>query len=126
MRGSNKPISRAVEELKAHISEVARVYEWAEHMGYDNPKKFSRHFLRYFGVRPQKAITYIRLRSIVKQLRYNDQQDNYEIAQSHGIPDEKALNNFTNFHIGMSPSEIKTSSNKEINRALENLGSKFK
>ena len=31
-----KPIADAIKELKAHLDTVARVYEWAEQMGYEN------------------------------------------------------------------------------------------
>ena len=51
MRRETVNITRAVDLLEANLMDVARVTEWANLMGYKNPKKFSRRFLRHYTVR---------------------------------------------------------------------------
>lgn len=125
MSNETGSIRGAVSELRNNLSEIARVNEWAEHMGYHNPKKFSRFFLRTHGVRPQKVINYVRIKSIVMHLRDGETRANFDIAQLHSIPDEKALNNFTKYHTGLCPKEIKSAPSERIQKALEKVGSKF-
>lgn len=117
-----KPIETAVEELKDNLDTVARVNEWAELMGYARPKRFSRHFLHYYEIRPEQVLVRIRLNSIAKEIR-TGQKKYYEIARSHSLPDEKALNNLTKRHLGYPPSKIKTLEEKELQELLENSGS---
>ncbi|MDZ7695065.1 MAG: helix-turn-helix domain-containing protein [Balneolaceae bacterium] len=119
-------ISRAVDVLKSNLIHVARVTEWASVMGYNNPKKFSRKFLRYHAVRPQKMLEYIRLKSIIQDLRDGNGISNFEIARTHGIPDEKALNKFINYHLGCPPTDVKEMSEEKIKDKLEKLGSKVR
>jgi transcriptional regulator GlxA family with amidase domain len=102
----SQKISYAIDQLEANLSHTARVEEWAELMGYNCPKKFARKFLRHYSVRPIKVLEYIRLKSIINQLR-KGVQSNFQIAREHGIPDEIALNKFVNYHLGCSPSSIK-------------------
>lgn len=118
-------ISSSIDRLKANLSNVARVEEWARLMGYKNPKKFSRKFLRHHLVRPQKILEFIRLKSIIHQLR-RGKSSNFEIARRHGIPDEKALNKFTNYHLGYSPTDLKTMPKKQLKKELEIFGSKVR
>lgn len=125
MHGEPVNITRAVDLLKANLMEVARVTEWANLMGYKNPKKFSRRFLRHYTIRPQPVLEYTRLKSIIKELREN-RRSNFEIARTHGIPDEKGLNKFTNYHLNSSPTELKELSEQQIQDKLEKLGSKVR
>jgi len=115
----NKTITLAVTELKDNLPEVARVNEWAELMGYDNPRTFSDTFLRHFGVRPQKIMELVRLESIIRHLRSRHTTRNLLIARRHSIPDEKTLNNFTNYHLGYSPTAIKNMAESEIREIME-------
>jgi transcriptional regulator GlxA family with amidase domain len=122
----SQEISYAIDQLEANLSHTARVEEWAELMGYNCPKKFARMFLRHYSVRPIKVLEYIRLKSIINQLRKGS-QSNFKIAREHGIPDEIALNKFVNYHLGCSPSYIKRMDEdqlkekfSEINQALQN------
>lgn len=125
MRREPKGISEAVSVLQQNLINIARVEEWAYLMGYSNPKKFSRKFLQYYSVRPGRILKYIRLRSISSQLR-KKKSSNFEVARSHSIPDEKALNKFTNYHIGCSPSELKAMPEELLEQELEKLGSKLR
>lgn len=117
-------ISHAVAVLETNLSEIARVVEWAELMGYDCPKKFARKFLRYYQIRPQKMLEYIRLKSVLKQLR-EGRYTNFEIARNHGIPDEIALNKFVNYHIGCSPRKLKMMSSLHLSKKMNGLEEKM-
>ena len=121
---NNQIIHNAVDELKANLSDVARVFEWADLMGFEDPKRFSEQFLRHYGVRPQKIMELIRLESIIKYLRSEENYSNYKVARLHSLPCEKTLNNFTNYHTGHSPTALKNKSGKEIDRLVEELWSK--
>lgn len=118
-------ISNAIKELEANLSHTARVVEWAELMGYKCPKKFAQRFLRHYSVRPIKMLEYIRLKSIINQLRETN-YSNFDIARQHGIPDEIALNKFINYHMGCSPSEIKRMPDKHLREILEKFGSNIR
>lgn len=125
----NQQISNAINELKANLSQTARVVEWAELMGYKCPKKFAQRFLRHYSVRPIKMLEYIRLKSIINQLR-DTKYSNFDIARQHGIPDEIALNKFVNYHLGCSPSDLKRMPHKNLRKKLqkkvEKLGSNIR
>ncbi len=120
----NNTMYNAVEELKANLVDVARVFEWASLMGFEDPKKFSEKFLRCYGLRPQKVMELVRLESIIKYLRSPKSSSNLRIARLHSLPCEKSLNNFTNYHTGYSPTDIKQKSDEEIRKMVENLWSK--
>lgn len=121
---NNQKLHNAVEELRANLTDVARVFEWADLMGYEDPKRFSEKFLRHFGVRPQKIMELIRLESIIRSLRSEEDYSNYKIARMHSLPCEKTLNNFTNYHTGYSPTALKEKSSEEIGDLMEDLWSK--
>jgi len=69
MKEKPKPIELAVKELEENLDTVARITEWAELMGYKRSKLFSRHFLKHYGIRPEKMLVNIRLRSITIKLQ---------------------------------------------------------
>lgn len=120
----NQKLQNAVDELKANLADVARVFEWADLMGYEDPKRFSEKFLRHYGVRPQKIMELVRLESIINYLRADKNYPNFKIARLHSLPCEKTLNNFTNYHTGYSPTALKNKSSEEITMLMENLWSK--
>lgn len=117
-----KSISTAVEELEEHLATTARVSEWARLMGYDNQRRFSRHFVRHFRERPSRVLSYVRLKSVIRELRTTT-YSHLEIAWRHSMPDEKALYNFVRYHAGCSPSEVKEMSEKAIVKRVEIFGS---
>lgn len=117
-------ISNSIEVLNNNLIEVAQVREWANLMGYQNPKKFSRRFLRYYAVRPCKILVAIRLESIYKQLQTRN-YSNFQVARQHSLPDEKALNKFVNYHFGCCPSELQRIPEEEFQAGLEKFGSKI-
>lgn len=125
MEDQNKPISTAIDELKNNLFTTARVCEWGRLMGYDDPKIFARKFLNYHEFPPQKVLAYLRLKSIIRHLRDKNDLTNFEIARAHSMPDEKSLNNFTNYHLCCSPTQLKEMTEKRINEKMEIFGSKF-
>ncbi len=125
MRNKTICISKAVEILQSNLMQVATVTEWSDMMGYKNPKVFSTKFQRFHAERPQRVLEFIRLSSIIKQLKQNN-ISNFEIAQIHGIPDEIALNKFMNYHLGCSPTDIKSMSDEQLQIKLEIFGSKIR
>jgi transcriptional regulator GlxA family with amidase domain len=120
-----KPIEDAIEELKSNLNTVARVNEWAQLMGYKSTKLFSRHFLRKYRCRPSEILMQIRLKSIITMIRRNDKSCT-EIAWKHSLPDEKALNSYTNRHFGIPPKKIKNMSARKLRKKIENSWSKHK
>ena len=126
--GEYVDISNSLNVLRENLSRAARVSEWAELMGYNCPKKFSRRFVRYYYVRPQKMLEYVRIKSILSDLRKGD-CSNFEIARKHGIPDEIALNKFVHYHLDCSPSDLKRMAaerfEKKLKMKAEKLGSKI-
>lgn len=121
MHMNNEKLNNAIDELKANLTDVARVFEWADLMGYEDPKRFSEKFLRHFGVRPQKIMELVRLESIIRYLRSDENCSNFKIARLHSLPCEKTLNNFTNYHTGHSPTTLRKKSEEEISRLMEEL-----
>lgn len=118
-------IQNAVNELKSNLTEVARVFEWADLMGYEDPKRFSEKFLRHYGVRPQKIMEVVRLESIIRFLRSGENYANFRIARLHSLPCEKTLNNFTNYHTGYSPTHLKNMPEEEVEQLMKRLWSKI-
>jgi len=120
-----KEISKSLDVLQANLDNAARVSEWADLMGYNCPKKFARQFLRHYYERPQAYLKYIRLKSIVEELRAG-KKPNFDIAVDHGIPDEIALNKYINYHMGCSPTCVKRMREGEVLLELEKFGSKVR
>lgn len=125
MKPLAKPISEAVEQLKDHQPDIVRVYEWAELMGYETPKKFARAFLRHYGKRPKKVMNRLRLSRIIRDLRTSPDSSHFRIARAHGLPDDNALNKFLNYHLDCSPSAVKSMSEERCKVLLEKIGSNF-
>lgn len=125
MRTKSSHISDSISILQENLTDIARVNEWAETMGYRNTKTFSRCFLRYYTVRPCKVMEFIRLKSIHQQLQLSN-TSNFEIARKHSLPDEKALNKFVNYHLSCSPSELGLMSEDQFRRQVEKFGSKVR
>lgn len=123
--GEVKHISRSIDVLQANLENAARVSEWADLMGYKCPKKFARIFLRHYYERPQAYLKYVRLKSLVEELR-SYKLSNFEVAIQHGIPDEIALNKYINYHMGCSPTCVKKMNEAELKERLENFGSKVR
>jgi len=120
-----RPIKNALLVLEKNIENIARVNEWALFMGYENPKLFSRHFIKYYRETPIKVMNNFRIIKVIEELRSN-QITFRRIAWKFNMPDEKALNNFINYHTGQSPSNIIALDDQEVHDLLEKLRSKIK
>lgn len=118
------PISVAIKKLRKNLAEIARVSEWAESLGYEDPKTFGEDFLQYHDIRPHKVMDCIRLKSIIIHLRA-DKHTNHKIARAHSLTNEKALNNYTNYHLDYSPKELKSMQEDELQLLLEKIDSKI-
>jgi transcriptional regulator GlxA family with amidase domain len=125
MNTESNHISESIETLNANLRQVAQVGEWADLMGYQNPKKFSRRFLRHYAIRPCRMLVAIRLKSIYKQLQA-DSYSNFEIARRHSLPDEKALNKFVNYHLGCCPSQLEAMTEDSFKEKMEKFGSEIR
>ena len=102
------PIESAVDVLKQHMRLIDRVSEWAEKMGSQDTKKFSRQIRDHYGVRPKKLMTQIKLQR-VKDLISNDEKITfYEVAKEVGKKDEQALYHFVMRATGHPPSKFRT------------------
>jgi transcriptional regulator GlxA family with amidase domain len=123
--GEKYDISMSVEVLKRNIEKTARVAEWAQLMGYDCPRKFARKFLRYYAIRPQTYLKYVRLKQISRELR-SSKKSNFEVARKYGISDEIALNKFINYHLNCSPTEVKCMPQNQLEEIVEKFGSKVR
>jgi transcriptional regulator GlxA family with amidase domain len=125
MMGDRQKISDAVDKLKANLYETASVQQWANLMGYECPKLFARKFLRYFEVRPNMYLKYLRLKHISEELRQNS-RSNFEVARKFGVVDEIALNKYINYHLNCSPTEVKLMEQIQFEKKLEKFGSKVR
>lgn len=81
MTNNRKPVANAIAELKANLDTVARVREWAELMGYENTRLFSRHFLKHFKDRPKPVLIRVRLQSIVRYLQLDEKGRSLRLHQ---------------------------------------------
>ncbi len=93
--------------LAAHIKEIHTVQEWAEWMGFETSKQFSKQFLNYFGVRPGRVLGRARLIYIIELIRLKPELSGYEVARESGLRDEKALYDFLVCHSGLSFSQLR-------------------
>lgn len=125
MNTESLDISESIETLNVNLRQVAQVGEWADLMGYQNPKKFSRRFLRHYAVRPCRMLIAVRLKSIFKDLQTGN-YSNFEIARRHSLPDEKALNKFVNYHLDCCPSELESMTESLFKEKMEKFGSKVR
>lgn len=77
---NNNSFADSIEILQKNLDKIANVREWGKEMGYEDPKVFSRHFLRHFRERPQKVLNRLRLLSI----RYEISSTNKQIQKLPG------------------------------------------
>ena len=119
-------MEKSLQTAEEFLMEIGTVTEWAEKMGYDNPKKFSIHFREYFGQRPLKVLNTLRLIKAIELLASTDQTV-FEIGHYElNIGDEKRLYQFVKYHICYSPREIRDMNKREVSNLIEILGSKIR
>ena len=99
----NIPILLANVILRKNIAEISSVSQWAELMGYSDPKKFSADYLNNFRKRPKKNIVLLKVQVAIYLLEKHQSKSCYIIAKELGLKDEKALNDFIRNHTGNPP-----------------------
>lgn len=119
-------MEQALQIARENLKEVRTVTEWAERMGYDDPKRFSREFRNHFGERPLRIQNLLKLIRAIELLTTTDKTV-YEIGVCElDIGDEKKFCKFMRYHIGNSPRKIRAKKNGEVDRLIEKLRSKIR
>lgn len=102
-----KPIEQAEQIARNNLKEIRTVTEWAEEMGYECPKYFSRNFKRHFGIPPKPKLVEFRIEKFYEIVNENPHVSCFEIGFELGIGDEKDLNRYIKKHTGRPPTEWK-------------------
>ncbi|MFY0685024.1 MAG: AraC family transcriptional regulator [Balneola sp.] len=100
-------IKNAIPLLEKNISSIRTVCEWAETMGYSDPKYFARVFRGEFGTGTKEALVQVRIKSWIEYVRENPKLKNYCTAQEIGLKDEVALNKYLKQYTGKTPTQLK-------------------
>jgi AraC-like DNA-binding protein len=100
-------INNLEEALKKKIRDIRTVSEWAEEMGYSNPKYFARVFRSQYGMGPKEALVRIRINSWIDCILKNPDEKNYCTAREIGLNDEVALNKYIKQYTGKTPTQMK-------------------
>lgn len=98
-----QPMERALQVARENLKEIRTVTEWAEKMGYDSPKYFSKRFKKYYGESPKSKLVEIRVNVFHNIVRGNQELSCYEIGQLLGLGDEDTLNEYIRYHTKRSP-----------------------
>lgn len=89
-----RDIAKALEVLQKNRSQIKTVDMWADFMGYQTQKEFSRCFLWHFGTRPKKEFDRIWAEDSIKALKQSDKQATlYAIARDLGYENEGCMYN---------------------------------
>lgn len=102
-----KDIDMSLIILKNDIQKIRTVSEWAEAMGYANPKYFARIFRREFGLGAKEALVKVRVNCWLDCIARDPEQKNYCTAQLVGLKDEVALNKYIKKYTGKTPTQLK-------------------
>lgn len=100
-------IEEAIPLLEKNISSIRTVCEWAENMGYSDPKNFARVFRGEFGTGTKEALVKVRIKSWIAYVSKNPDLKNYCTAQKIGLKDEVALNKYLKQYTGKTPTQLK-------------------
>ena len=100
-------IENAIPLLEKNISNIRTVCEWAESMGFSDPKYFARVFRGAFGIGPKQILVQVRIKNWVDCVSKNPELKNYCTAQEIGLKDEVALNKYLKKYTGKTPTQLK-------------------
>jgi AraC-like DNA-binding protein len=100
-------IENSKEALRNKIRDIRTVCEWAEEMGYEDPKYFARVFRSKYGVGPKEALVKIRINRWIECILQDPEQKNYSSAREVGLKDEVALNKYLKQYTGKTPTQLK-------------------
>ncbi len=102
-----KGISQSIKVLKEEVSSILTVSEWARYMEYDDTKKFTRHFRKYFQQNPKVVIITEHLNNLSELIEKYPEDKFLAIAWRGGFRDDNALREFVRRHTGRSLTEFK-------------------
>ena len=100
-------IEHAVEILEEHIANICSVGEWAEVMGFESEKYFTRKIRAHFRKSPYKLIVEKKLERIKKELTSSSEEIFFSIALDLGFADNNSFYKFVKRHTGKTPTELK-------------------
>jgi AraC-like DNA-binding protein len=100
-------IENAITVLEEHIVAIQTVPEWAERMGYESPKYFTRKVRAHYKKSPYKLIVEKKLERIRSELENSGNEIIFSIALDLGFADHNALYKFVKRHTGKTPSELR-------------------
>ncbi|WP_390300908.1 helix-turn-helix domain-containing protein [Gracilimonas halophila] len=100
-------MENALQIAQENLKEIRTVTEWAEKMGYNCPKYFSRNFKRLHGTPPKQKLIEFRIEKFHEIVKENPQKSCFEIGFELGVGDEKDLNRYIRKHTGRPPTEWK-------------------
>ncbi|MCH8569664.1 MAG: helix-turn-helix domain-containing protein [Balneolales bacterium] len=101
-------LAKADSVLRENIAQIGTVAEWAEVVGYADPKSFARKYRNKFDRRAKEAIIKTKLDVAISLLKNKPDLSCYEIARKIGKEDEKALNYFFYTHLRRPPREYRS------------------
>ncbi|HBQ60832.1 MAG TPA: hypothetical protein DD671_14740 [Balneolaceae bacterium] len=102
-----QPIEKALQVARENLREIRTVGEWADKMGYDSSKYFSRKFKKHFGIPPKPKLVELRIEKFQQIVEDNPHATCFEVGFELGIGDEKDLNRYIKNHTGKPPTEWK-------------------
>lgn len=101
------PIEDAKIILLKNLNEIQTVTNWANQMGYNSSKYFSRKIRDLYGKRPKQIIIELRLQRIREYLKGSNNQIFYWVAIESGFKNDTSLYKFVRRHTGKSLSELR-------------------
>lgn len=107
-------IEQAIAVLEEHIVVIQTVPEWAERMGFDSPRYFSRKIRDAHGKRPKEIIVEKKLQKIKACLAQTKDEILFCTARDLGFANDNALYKFVKRHTGKSPTELKRECEKGV------------
>ena len=96
-------LTKADEILRKRMSEIDTVARWANELGFNSEKVFSRKYRNEYGKRPKSVLIKMKLERALFLLEHDPEMNCFEVARAIGKKDEKALNFFFRTHMGISP-----------------------
>jgi len=102
-----KQIEKALQVAQKNLKEIRTVTEWAEEMGYESTKYFSRRFKKFYGVSPKPKLVVLRIEKFHEMIMQDPEISCFEIGQELGLGGESDLNKYVKNHTGKPPKEWK-------------------
>ena len=111
---SGDKIREALKVLDENLISINTVSEWADKVGYDSSKYFSRKIRDAYGELPKEMIIRKKLEQIEDILCHSEDQIYYSIALDLGFKNDVALYKFLKRHTGKSITEYKRECEKRV------------